>query len=125
MIKSTIKQHIPECVTVYRDKPQYPSGPAPVRELRCECGFKLTLKKSGRKEVRMAACAARYHVFGAQHNQWANRRAGVRRLPLRKSRRVSTLKASDAEAQRIKWREQKRRRRATLKRRPRSKKRAG
>ena len=64
MIKSTIKQHIPECVTVYRDKPQYPSWPAPVRELRCECGFKLTLEKSGRKKFALAACAARYHVFG-------------------------------------------------------------
>ncbi len=119
MIKSSIKQRIPECVTVYRDKPQYPSWPAPVRRFVCSCGVKLTLAKSGRAEVRHCIAWLWDHLHDGRHRRWEDHRAGVRRLPLRKSRRISTLKASDAEAQRIKWREQKRaqrsRRRSTLK----------
>lgn len=118
MIKaSTIKQSIPECVTVYRNKPQYPSWPAPVREFRCACGFRIVLEKSGRAQIRAAVNRCWRHAhWAAKHLAWQERRAGVRRLPLRKSRRIATLKPAEAEAQRIKWREQRRRRRATLKR---------
>jgi hypothetical protein len=98
MKASTIKQRLPDGVTVYRDKPQYPSWPAPVRRFECECGFRIELGKSGRAEIRQAVSHIWLHFHWPQHQRWELR------LPERLQRS--------------------RQRSRTLKRRPRSKKKA-
>lgn len=47
-----------------RGAAKYPSWPAPVRELRCECGLTLELAKSGRGELASARSIMLAHLRG-------------------------------------------------------------